>query len=139
MFTVSHIFPCRGRSALLYSNISNVYCFAYIPESGKTICALLYRYVKCLLLRMYSRLGANNMCTFIQQYFCSDPNNESDPMVNSDSNNESDSSSEYSPLGLTHVMNQYLGQKFTTWVKINCLNTILKPRNGTPQPCTVPE
>ena len=51
---------------------------------------------------------------------CSDPNNESDP------------SSEYSPLGLTHVMNQYLGQKFTTWVKINCLDTILKPRNGIP-------
>ena len=58
---------------------------------------------------------------------CSDPNNESDP------------SSEYSPLGLTHVMNQYLGQKFTTWVKINCLDTILKPRNGIPRPCTVHE
>ena len=51
-------------------------------------------------------------------------------------NNESDPSSEYSPLGLTHVMNQYLGQKFTTWVKINCLDTILKPRNGIPRPCT---
>ena len=59
--------------------------------------------------------------------YCSDPNNESDP------------SSEYSPLGLTHVMNQYLGQKFTTWVKINCLNTILKPHNGIPRPCTVNE
>ena len=58
---------------------------------------------------------------------CSDPNNESDP------------SSEYSPLGLTHVMNQYLGQKFTTWVKVNCLNTIHKPRSGIPQPCTVHE
>ena len=58
---------------------------------------------------------------------CSDPNNESDP------------SSEYSPLGLTHVMNQYLGQKFTTWVKINCLDTILKPHNGIPRPCTVHE
>ena len=29
-------------------------------------------------------------------------------------------------------MNQYLGQKFTIWVKINCLDTILKPRNGIP-------
>ena len=36
-------------------------------------------------------------------------------------------------------MNQYLVQKFTTWVKINCLNTILKPRNGIPRPCTVHE
>ena len=60
-------------------------------------------------------------------YLCSDPNNESDP------------SSEYSSLGLTHVMNQYLGQKFTTWVKINCLNTILETRNGIPRPCTVHE
>ena len=59
------------------------------------------------------------------QSLCSDPNDESDP------------SSEYSPLGLTHVMNQYLGQKFTTWVKINCLDTTLKPRNGIPRPCTV--
>ena len=49
---------------LLYSNISNVYCFAYIPESGKTICARLYQYVKCLLFRIYSRVGVNNMCTF---------------------------------------------------------------------------
>ena len=57
----------------------------------------------------------------------------------SDHNNESDPSSEYSPLGLTHVMNQYLGQKFTTWVKINCLDTIPKPRNGIPRPCTVHE
>ena len=61
------------------------------------------------------------------KHLCSDPNNESDP------------SSEYSPLGLTHVMNQYLGQKFTTGVKINCLDTILKPRNGIPRPCTVHE
>ena len=44
---------------------------------------------------------------YIAEKMCSDPNNESDP------------SSEYSPLGLTHVMNQYLGQKFTTWVNIN--------------------
>ena len=57
----------------------------------------------------------------------------------SDQHNESDPSSEYSPLGLTHVMNQYLGRKFTAWVKINCLNMILKPRNGIPRPCTVHE
>ena len=50
-------------------HISNVYCFAYIPESGKTICALLYQYVQCLQFRIYSRVGVNNMCTFIQQYF----------------------------------------------------------------------
>ena len=38
MFTVSHIFPCRGRKySLLYNNISNVYCSAisrgkqYVP------------------------------------------------------------------------------------------------------------
>ena len=77
--------------ALLCSNISNLYCFEYIPESGKTICALLYQYVKCLLLciypcvgvnmhtfiqqyfkylfRIYPRVGVNNMRTFIQQYF----------------------------------------------------------------------
>ena len=36
-------------------------------------------------------------------------------------------------------MNQYLGQKFTTLVKINCLNTILKSRNGIPCPYTVHE
>ena len=47
-------------------------------------------------------------------YICSDPNNESDP------------SSEYSLLGLTHVMNHCLGQKFITWVKINCLDMSLK-------------
>ena len=55
--------------ALLCSNISNLYCFEYIPESGKTICALLFQYVKCLLLRIYPRVGVNNMHTFIQQYF----------------------------------------------------------------------
>ena len=43
-------------------------------------------------------------------HFWSDPNNESDP------------SSEYSLLGLTHVMNHHLGQKFNIWVKINCLD-----------------
>ena len=68
IFIVSHISPSRGKTiyallyqyvkclllriylrvgvnnitvicTLSYSNISNVYCFAYIPESGKTICA----------------------------------------------------------------------------------------------------
>ena len=47
-----------------------------------------------------------------------------------DPNNESDTSSEYSPLALTHVMNHYFGQKFTTWVKINCLNMILNLGSG---------
>ena len=55
--------------ALLCSNISNLYCFEYIPELGKTVCTLLYQYVKCLLLRTYPRVGVNNMHTFIQQYF----------------------------------------------------------------------
>ena len=43
--------------------------FVSNPESGKTICALLYQYVKCLLLCIYPRVGVNNMHTFIQQYF----------------------------------------------------------------------
>ena len=55
--------------ALLCSNISNLYCFEYIPESGKTVCTLLYQYVKCLLLCIYPPVGVNNMHTFIQQYF----------------------------------------------------------------------
>ena len=58
---------------------------------------------------------------------CSDPNNESDP------------SSEYSLLGLTHVMNHYLGQKFIIWVKVNCLDMSLKPGTGIPRPRTVHE
>ena len=58
---------------------------------------------------------------------CSDPNNESDP------------SSEYSLLGLTHVMNHCLGQKFIRWVKINCLDMSLKPGTGIPRPRTVSE
>ena len=67
--------------------------------------------VTWLVNRYYrSYLQSRYVC---QLHFCSDPNNESDPR------------SEYSPLGLTHVMNQYLGHKFTTSVKINCLNTIL--------------
>ena len=65
MFTVLHIFLF----IFLCSNISNLYCFEYIPESGKTVCTLLYRYVKCLLLRIYPPVGVNNMRTFIQQYF----------------------------------------------------------------------
>ena len=52
----------NNMSSFIHKNISNVYCFAY------TICAPLYRYVKCLLFRIYSRVGVNNMCTFIQQY-----------------------------------------------------------------------
>ena len=44
--------------ALIYSNISNIHRFAYVPESGKTICSLLYHeYVKCLIFRIYSRVG----------------------------------------------------------------------------------
>ena len=62
---------------------------------------------------------------FKTQKRCSDPNNESDP------------SSEYSLLGLTHVMNHCLGQKFITWVKINCLDLSLKPGTGIPRPRTV--
>ena len=58
---------------------------------------------------------------------CSDPNNESDP------------SSEYSLLGLTHVMNHCLGQKFIRWVNINCLDMSLKPGTGIPRPRTVHE
>ena len=54
-------------------------------------------------------------------------------------NNESDPSSEYSLLGLTHVMNHCLGQKFIIWVKINCLDVSLKPGNGIPRPRTVDE
>ena len=61
------------------------------------------------------------------QRFCSDPNNESDP------------SSEYSLLGLTHVMNHCLGQKFIIWVKINCLDMSLKPGTGIPRPRTAHE
>ena len=60
-------------------------------------------------------------------WICSDPNNESDP------------SSEYSLLGLTHVMNHCLGQKFIIWVKINCLDMSLKPGNGIPRPGTADE
>ena len=60
-----------------------------------------------------------------KKWICSDPNNESDP------------SSEYSLLGLTHVMNHCLGQKFITWVKINCLDLNLKPGTGIPRPGTV--
>ena len=56
---------------------------------------------------------------------CSDPNNESDP------------SSEYSLLGLTHVMNHCLGQKFIIWVKINCLDMSPNPGTGIPRPRTV--
>ena len=63
----------------------------------------------------------------IFQRCCSDPNNESDP------------SSEYSLLGLTHVMNHCLGQKFIIWVKINCLDMSLKPGTGIPRPRTVHE
>ena len=65
--------------------------------------------------------------SFLEQFLnsCSDPNNESDP------------SSEYSLLGLTHVMNHCLGQKFITWVKINCLDLSLKPGTGIPRPRTV--
>ena len=58
---------------------------------------------------------------------CSDPNNDFDP------------SSEYSLLGLTHVMNHCLGQKFIIWVKINCLGMSLKPGTGIPRPRTVHE
>ena len=57
----------------------------------------------------------------------------------SDRNNESDPSSEYSLLGLTHVMNHCLGQKFVIWVKINCLDMSLKPGTGIPRPRTVHE
>ena len=64
---------------------------------------------------------------FISICICSDPNNESDP------------SSEYSLLGLTHVMNHCLGQKFIRWVKINCLDMSLKPGTGIPRPRTVSE
>ena len=58
----------------------------------------------------------------IRQKYCSEANNKSDP------------SSEYSPLGLTCVMNHYFGQKFTTWVNtgINCLDKSLQPGNGIP-------
>ena len=91
MFIASHISPSRGKTicALLYqyvkclllriyspvgvnnmySNISNVHCFAYILKSGKTLCVLQNQYVKCLLFRIYSHVGVNNMYTFIQQYF----------------------------------------------------------------------
>ena len=59
-------------------------------------------------------------------------NSEAKPENCSDPNDESDPSSEYSPLGLTHVMNQYLGQKFTTSVKINSQNCAMES-------CTVHE
>ena len=36
-------------------------------------------------------------------------------------------------------MNHYLGQKFITWVKINCLDMSLKPGTGIPQTRTVHE
>ena len=65
--------------------------------------------------------------TSTDKSICSDPNNESDP------------SSEYSLLGLTHVMNHCLGQKFIIWVKINCLDMSLKPGTGIPRPRTVHE
>ena len=71
----------------------------------------------------YSSLLNSNEQFLVQ--FCSDPNNESDP------------SSEYSLLGLTHVMNHCLGQKFIIWVKINCLDMSLKPGTGIPRPRTV--
>ena len=58
---------CKIVYALLCSNISNLYCFE--SRVGETICALLYQYAKCLLLRIYPRVGVNNMYTFIQQYF----------------------------------------------------------------------
>ena len=42
--------------------ISNVYCFPYIhvPLSGKTIGALLYQYLKCLLFCICPRVWVNN-------------------------------------------------------------------------------
>ena len=64
---------------------------------------------------------------YLKLGICSDPNNESDP------------SSEYSLLGLTHVMNHCLGQKFIIWVKINCLDMSLKPGTGIPRPRTADE
>ena len=69
MFTVSHKFPCRGRKYVhFYTAIFQMFCFAYILVSTRTICALICQYVICLLFRIYFRIGENNMYTFIQQY-----------------------------------------------------------------------
>ena len=89
-----------------WTELSNAWCYIY-KFPGNTTLLVSYRFS--------TQNHINRFCesAFCSLELCSDPNNESDP------------SSEYSPLGLTHVMNQYLGQKFTTWVKINCLNTIL--------------
>ena len=77
----------------------------------------------CLVKQAYVGYEHEKFLAFLRR--CSDPNNESDP------------SSEYSLLGLTHVMNHCLGQKFITWVKINCLDLSLKPGTGIPRPRTV--
>ena len=74
-----------------------------------------------------TRTSKSEQVIYGNRRLCSDPNNESDP------------SSEYSLLGLTHVMNHCLGQKFIIWVKVNCLDMSLKPGNGIPRPRTVDE
>ena len=43
MFTISHIFPCRGKQYVpFYSNISHVCCLTHVPVSGSIMFALLY-------------------------------------------------------------------------------------------------
>ena len=75
--------------SLIHTTISNVHCFAYISMWVENICTIMQQYfkslflnisasqgkqyvhfyIKCLLLRIYPRVGVNNMQTFIQQYF----------------------------------------------------------------------
>ena len=43
MFTVSDIFPCRGKQYVhFYSNTSYVCCLTHVPVSGSIMFALLY-------------------------------------------------------------------------------------------------
>ena len=43
MFTISHIFSCRGKQYVhFYSNISYVCCLTHVPVSGSIMSALLH-------------------------------------------------------------------------------------------------
>ena len=65
MFAVSHISPCRGKNMCLFTATFQMFTVWHMSPEGVNMFSFIYQYFKCLLFGIYSRVGVNNMCTFI--------------------------------------------------------------------------
>ena len=71
MFTVWYMFRDGVNiiCSVLYTNILNVHCFAYIAVSGYNMFSFIYQYLKNSLFHIYSLVGVNNMPIFYTAIF----------------------------------------------------------------------